>query len=366
MKLTVKVKLLPAPEQKASLIKTIEVFNESCNYISHIAFEKKTFGQIGLHHLVYHDVRAKFGLSAQMAVRATGKVSESYKAEKKTLHVFKKHSAIVYDQRILSFKGLDTVSILSLDGRLKVPIVFGSYAKLEQRRVRGQADLLYHKGNLYLCLVIDLPDGNPLTPKGTLGIDMGIVNIASTSDGDTFSGKDVDDVRIRVNTLRKALQKKGTKSAKHHLKTLSGRERRFKRNTNHVISKHIVEVAKDTCRNISIEDLKGFNGRQTVQKSQRERFGKWAFDELRQFITYKALIAGVPVIAINPRNTSRGCSVCGYVAKSNRKSQSIFSCCKCGFTANADFNASKNISLKGSVNNPIVASALVGSRSVFH
>ncbi|MEK9206843.1 MAG: hypothetical protein AAB922_00020, partial [Patescibacteria group bacterium] len=159
MKLTVKVKLLPTTEQKTSLVKTIEVFNEACNYISYIAFDKKTFGQIGLHHLVYHDVRAKFKLPAQMAIRAIGKVSESYKAEKRKLHIFKKHSAIVYDQRVLSFKGLDTVSILSLDGRLKIPIVFGSYAKLEQRRVRGQADLLYHKGNLYLCLVVELPDG---------------------------------------------------------------------------------------------------------------------------------------------------------------------------------------------------------------
>ncbi len=364
MNLTVKIKLLPTTEQKASLIKTIEVFNEACNYISHIAFEKKTFGQIGLHHLVYHDVRDRFKLPAQMAVRAVGKVSESYKAEKKRLHVFKKHSAIVYDQRILSFKGLDTVSILSMDGRLKMPIVFGSYAKLDQRRVRGQADLIYHKGGFYLCLVVELPDGDPIHPKGTIGVDMGIVNIASTSDGDSFSGKAVDNVRIKVNTLRKALQGKGTKSAKRHLKRLSGRERRFKRNVNHVISKQIVQVAKDTCRSISIEDLKGFNGRQTVRKSQRDRFGKWAFGELRQFITYKASIAGVPVITINPRNTSRRCSECGYIAKSNRKSQSRFSCGACGFIANADHNASKNIALMGSVNNPIVASALAGNQCV--
>ena len=355
MKLTVKVKLLPTPEQEASLVKTIEVFNEACNYISQIAFEKKTFGQVGLHKLVYYPVREKFKLSAQLTVRAIGKVSESYRIEKKTLHIFKKHSALVYDQRILSFKGLDTVSILSLDGRYKIPIVFGEYAKLEQRKVRGQADLIYHKGNLFLCLVVELPDGTPVNPKGSLGVDMGIVNIATDSDGNTFSGKQIDIVREKTTALKAKLQSCGSKSAKRHLKKISGREARFKRNTNHIISKKIVQLAKDTCRSIALEDLKGFNGRQTVRKAQRERFGKWAFDQLRNFIEYKAQLVGVPVIPVNPKNTSRRCSHCGHIAKANRKSQSEFVCIHCGFSLNADENAAKNISFLAEVKQPIVA-----------
>lgn len=355
MKLTVKVKLLPTPEQKASLVKTIEIFNEACNYISQIAFENKKFGQVGLHKLVYYPVREKFKLSAQLTVRAIGKVSESYRIEKKTLHIFKKHSALVYDQRILSFKGLDTVSILSLDGRYKIPIVFGEYAKLEQRKVRGQADLIYHKGNLFLCLVVELPDGTPVNPKGSLGVDMGIVNIATDSDGNTFSGKQIDIVREKTTALKAKLQSCGSKSAKRHLRKISGREARFKRNTNHIISKKIVQLAKDTCRSIALEDLKGFNGRQTVRKAQRERFGKWAFDQLRNFIEYKAQLVGVPVIPVNPKNTSRRCSHCGHIAKANRKSQSEFVCIHCGFSLNADENAAKNISFLASVKMPIVA-----------
>lgn len=355
MKLTIKVKLFPTPEQKASLVKTIEVFNEACNYISKIAFDKKTFGQVSLHKLVYYDVREKFGLSAQMVIRSIGKVSESYRSEKKTLHTFKKYSALVYDQRILSFRGLDTVSILSLDGRYKIPIVFGEYAKLEQRRVRGQADLIYHKGNLFLCLVVELPDGTPIDPKGTIGVDMGIVNIATDSDGNVFSGKQIDIVREKTTIIKAKLQSCGSKSAKRHLKKISGREARFKRNTNHVISKKIVRLAKDTCRSIALEDLKGFNGRQTVRKAQRERFGKWAFNQLGQFVQYKAQIVGIPVILVNPKNTSRRCSHCGHIDKANRKSQSEFVCIHCGFSLSADLNAAKNISFLASVKMPIVA-----------
>lgn len=355
MKLTVKVKLLPTKEQKDSLVKTMEVFNEACNYVSTVARKEKQFGQVGLHHLCYAFVRKEYGLSAQLTVRAIGKVSESYRAEKKRLHVFKKHSAVVYDQRILSFKGLDTVSILSVDGRFKIPIVFGAYAKLDQRRVRGQADLLYIKGVLYLSLCVELPEGTPFDPKGKIGVDLGIVNLATTSDGVSFSGESVDNVRVKIHTLKKALQKKGSRSAKRHLKKLSGRERRFKRTTNHTIAKKIVQVAQDTQRSVVLEDLKGF--RATVRKEQRERFGKWAFYELGSFIVYKAKLAGVPVEFINPRNTSRECSQCGHTAKANRKSQSEFVCKSCGFSIHADLNGAINIASRASVNVPIVASA---------
>src|SRR5205085_11817273 len=110
---------------------------------------------------------------------------------------------------------------------------------------------------------------------------MCLVNLASTSDEKHFSGKEVDKVRIKIHKLKKALQAKGSKNAKRHLKKLAGRERRFKRNTNHTISKQIVSLAKGTRQAIGIEDLKGF--RATVRKADRERFGKWSFDQLRNF-----------------------------------------------------------------------------------
>jgi hypothetical protein len=56
----------------------------------------------------------------------------------------------------VSFTSLDTVSILTLSGRLLIPFSLGEYAKLEQRRVRGQADLLYgKKKTFYLCIVVE-------------------------------------------------------------------------------------------------------------------------------------------------------------------------------------------------------------------
>ncbi len=354
MLLTVKTKLITDQEQHDKLLKTMEKFNEACNFISIFAFQKKIFGKIGIQKELYYEIRDRYGLSAQMTVRAVGKVAESYKVDRKTLHEFDPHGAVVYDQRILSYKSADTISILTLDGRLEVGIQYGEYRKLEANRVRGQADLIYKKGTFYLMIVVDLPDAEPIDPDGIIGVDFGIVNLATTSDGKMYSGEKCTKIRQKYAKVKAVLQSVGTHSAKKHLKKISGRERRFKKDTNHCISKEIVATAKDTNRAIALEDLSGIRERVTVSKAVRESIGKWAFLELRNFIEYKAKLLGVPVVPIDPHNTSRTCSVCGYTDKKNRKNQASFVCLECGHTENADFNAAKNIMLRAVVNLPNV------------
>ena len=107
MLLTTKVKLLTSQEQHDDLLKTMERFNEACNYISDVAWSNRTFGKIGLQKILYYEVRERFGLSAQMVVRAVGKVSESYKIDRSAKHTFKPHGAVVYDHRNLTIKGAD-------------------------------------------------------------------------------------------------------------------------------------------------------------------------------------------------------------------------------------------------------------------
>jgi len=354
MLLTVKVKLLTSQAQHDDLLKTMERFNEACNYISEVAWMNKTFGKIGLHKILYYEVREKFGLSAQMVVRAVGKVSESYKIDKSVNHTFKSHGAVVYDQRNLTIKGADRVSILTLDGRTLVPIVYGEYRPLDQNRIKGQADLIYIGGIFYLMLVIDIPDERQIeNPDGVLGVDLGIVNLATTNDGVRFSGEKCEAVRRRYSTLKARLQSVGTWDAKKHLKRISRKERRFKKDTNHCISKQIVETAQGTNRAIALEDLKGIRSGSTVSKPLRSILGKWAFYELASFIQYKAQLLGTPVIFVDPRYTSQQCSGCGFISKENRKSQAEFVCQACGHAENADINAAKNIALRADVNQPI-------------
>lgn len=361
---TLKIRLYPSPAQAEQLLKTMERFNAACNIISKIAFENKTFGKISLQKLCYYQIREEFKLSAQMVVRAIGKVAESYsdKNKRDKLHFFKLHGAIVYDDRILTIKSIDTVSILTLEGRIFVPMSICEYHSSiinNAQRVRGQADLGYIDGKFYLFLVAELPDKPENTREGFLGVDLGIAKIATTSDGKFYSGSKVKNLRRRNFKLRQKLQSKGTNSAKRLLKRRRRKESRFAADVNHCISKRLVQVAKGTKRAIVLEDLKGIRERakkgtrKTVNKTMRQALSSWAFYQLRQFIEYKARAAGVQVIYVDPRNTSRTCSKCGHVDKKSRKDQEHFVCTACGHALNADINAALNIARRGAaVNQP--------------
>jgi IS605 OrfB family transposase len=355
MKQTLMAKLATTPEQHEMLLQTMERFNEACNYISQLAFENHTSSQVKLHHLAYRYLREHYDLSAQMAVRVVGKVVEQYRRDKSRLHVFKPHSAMVYDQRILSFKGLDKVSALTLKGRQIIPVRIGSYQEVRMNRIVRQTDLILRNNIFYLAITVDAPEATPNDPTGVIGVDLGIINLAVDSDGEFYSGEAIDKVRERIDKAKASLQHKDTKSAKRHLKKLSGREFCFRRSVNHVISKQLVSKAKDTHRMIALEDLKGISERTTVRHGQRRRHKSWAFAQLRTFIEYKAKIAGVLVKLVDPRHTSQTCPSCGFVSRSNRHSQSSFVCQSCGFASNADLVGATNIASRATVNWPIVS-----------
>ncbi len=353
MKLIAQVKLQTTPEQAASLKCTMEQANRACDYISSIAWAKKTFGQYQLHKLVYQDVRAQFDLSAQVVVRCIAKVADAYKLDKKRKRTFKPLGAITYDDRILSWQMTQShVSIWTINGRIKIPFVCGE-RQLELLKTRqGESDLVFFRNQFYLSATCNIEEPTPLEGKGVLGIDLGVVNIAVDSDGHTYSGKAINNVRYRHRRLRTKLQKKGTRSAKRLLKKLSGKEARFARQVNHTISKQVVKLAQGTQRDIAIEDLKGIRKRITARRDQRTTLHSWSFYQLRTFLEYKSQLAGVNLVAVDPRNTSRTCPICGCVDKRNRPSQRIFSCVNCGYSGLADYVAACNIASRAVVNQP--------------
>ncbi|WP_292364487.1 MULTISPECIES: RNA-guided endonuclease InsQ/TnpB family protein [unclassified Methanoculleus] len=369
MQSVTKLRLVASPAERQMLFATMERYNAACNAVSPVAFSERQFSNIGLQNRLYRHVRETFGLSAQMAQLAIRKVAGSYrstreaiKEQNKVLAVlgkplkiftklsFREHGAICYDARVLSI-GQSRVSIWTLDGRIKLwyskPDHFPAVATVRQ------TDLVYRDGAFWLYATVETPDIDPAEPSEYLGVDLGVVTIATTSDGATFSSEATEKVRKRYGRLKGVLQKTGTKSAKRKLQQIAGRERRFKTDTNHAISKRIVCAAEGTKRGIALEDLKGILLRTTVTKGQRERHHKWAFHQLRSSIEYKARRAGVRVQVIDGAYTSQQCSVCGFVHPDNRPTQAAFRCRACGHTENADLNAAKNIAARAAVNRPI-------------
>jgi putative transposase len=347
MKQVIVLKLEPSPEQHAALLSTMEAFNAGAQYAADVAYEKRLANKIALQPFVYGELRARFGLSAQMAIRAISKAVETYKRDKRVHVRIRPHGAMVYDERIMSFKGLTTVSLASLSGRVLIPMRYGGDQAARLESAKGQADLVYRDSTFFLSATIDLPTPPPADTVDVLGVDLGIVNVAVDSDGEPHTGEAIRNCRARHLKLRQGLQKAGTRSAKRHLRKVKRKESRFVKHTNHCISKQLVQKASHGPRALALEDLTGIRERATVRKSQRYERRSWAFSQLRQFIAYKAEMAGIPLILVDARNTSRTCPQCGHCAKENRRSQSEFLCVQCGFQAHADVVGATNVCRRG-------------------
>ena len=356
MKLIARLKLQPTPDQYQALLQTLESANAACNYVSEQAWQSKTFGQFALHKLCYADVRAQFGLGADVAVRVFSKVTDAYKLDKRTKRTFKPHGAFPFNDRLVSYKlAKRTLSIWTMAEREKMPFIASDHAMRLLEGLRGECDLVYRKGEFYLLQCCDVDEPPTGDPDDFLGVDLGVTTIAVTSEGTIFQSNTVKNVRYRHRHLRTKLQAKGTKSSRRRLKKLSGKERRFATDVNHQIAKRIVATAKDTARGIAVEDLTGIRERVTARKPQRAALHSWSFFQLRAFLEYKSKLVGVKVVAVDPRNTSRQCPCCGHVDKANRKTQAEFLCVSCGFSGLADHIAAVNICSRALLSAPNVS-----------
>ncbi|MFG2847023.1 RNA-guided endonuclease InsQ/TnpB family protein [Kitasatospora sp. NPDC048296] len=370
MKTVTWVKLLPTPDQASALGCTLSTVNEAACWVSGVAFERGVPREYELRKHTYAELKAR-GLGAQAAQHVIKKVRDAYttlkaniragnlgkpgskrriKAESKPI-AFRPESAQPYDDRCLSWQlDVRTVSIWTTSGRLKdVRFACSSDAlKTLRDHRRGESDLIRRDGVFYLIATCDVPEA-PLNanPAGFLGVDLGIVNIAATSDGTRHAGRGLNRHRKRQLDLRRKLQAKGTKSAKRLLKKRARKEARYAADVNHCISKSIVTTAERTSRGVALEDLSGIRERVRLRKDQRTSLHSWSFHQLGQYIAYKARRAGVPLVYVDPAYTSRQCSECGHIDRKNRPNQSEFACRACGVMMHADYNGARNIAARG-------------------
>ena len=370
MKLVTQVKLMPEADQAAALSATLRTVNEAACWVSGVAFERGVPREYELRKHTYAELKAR-GLGAQAAQHVIKKTRDAYttlkaniragnlgkpgsnrrvKAESKPI-TFRPEAAQPYDDRCLSWQhDARTVSIWTTAGRLKnVRFTCSPDAlKMLREHRKGESDLIERDGVFYLMAVCEVPEA-PVNenPDGFIGVDLGIVNIATTSTGYRAAGRGLNRHRRRQRELRKKLQAKGTKSAKRLLKNRSRKEARHTANVNHTIAKTIVTTAERTGTGIALEDLTGIRSRVRLRKDQRTPLHSWSFLQLGQYIEYKAKRAGVPLVYVDPAYTSQQCSQCGHIDRRNRQSQATFACRSCGALMHADDNASHNIGRKG-------------------
>ena len=121
-----------------------------------------------------------------------------------------------------------TISIWTVQGRIRnIPFECSpDQLKMLSNR-KGESDLICENGFFYLIVGVEITEEPIREVNDYLAFDSGIVNIATTSDGDNWSGGAITLRRKKNRALRAKLQSKGTKSAKRLLKKRSKKETWF-------------------------------------------------------------------------------------------------------------------------------------------
>ena len=354
--ITVACKLKAPVKFVPEMDKTLETFAAACEWVN-ANTQLELTNKTKMQKLVYNDVRLLFGLSANLAIQALRRVCANRKTARQKKRNVRKFSAtsVSYDARIFSFREFDyTVSLKLLENRVRFELDIGNYQRgiLKGQNPKSATLVKRKNGDYYIHINIDNEIPETIDTTEVLGVDLGRTDIAHTSDKENWSGQQLDKIRNKYAWLRKVLQKKaslGTRSSRRRCrqlqKRLSGKEKRFQKHVNHEISRQLVNNAVASKRAISLEDLTGIRERTNQQprnKQERRKSNNWAFYQLRQFLTYKCLLAGVPLLLVTPAYTSKSCYKCGHIGNRSGKR---FSCVNpdCRNKCDPDYQGAKNI-----------------------
>jgi IS605 OrfB family transposase len=355
--LSVKCKLIVPVEYRPKIDETLQGFADACNSVLEVAKREKCWNTTKLHHKVYKPVRESTGLKANHVCQAIRRVISNAKAVKE-IHKFRPTSISLDIRTFKYIESEQTVGVTLKSGRVNFKLSIGGYqmALLKGQSLTSAVLKKTKQGDYYINFVVETdtpPTGK--TPK-VIGVDLGQKDIAHTSTGKSWSGGQVQATRDHFAKVRASIQRKCSKGAKRLLRRLSGREQRFQKWVNHNISKQLVEQAKLNYAALAFEDLTGIRKTAKVRKSQRRNLHTWACYQLRMFTTYKAAIAGVPVLLIPAPYSSQTHYVCLRIGQRRGKD---FWCECCQVHEDADSNASKVIELWGCVVSQPERSALL-------
>ena len=370
--LTMKVKLVTGEHESQALDSLCDNYTSCCNDVSDWIGEHRTLSQRKINEAIYHPLRDRYGLLAQMTQSAIRRVIASYKTihsrmEHRNEGNSKRKRTEYYSVRPkYSSAGVDLLwnrdysyspksgmfSLPVMGGRLKVEAQWKGIPEEYRTSRFGTARLVSKHGKWYLHIPITLQVPDPTSsPKTIVGVDLGIRMLATSYDGKNTlfqRGGEVKNKRGKYKRLRQQLQKRGTRSARRRLKTIGDRENRWMTDVNHQASKALVNrYDRDTM--FVLEDLTGIrDATERVRIKDRYVQVSWSFHQFRQMVEYKAKRNGQTVLSVDPAYTSQTCPKCGKIRKANRdKKRHLYVCHNCGYRSNDDRIAAMNLRHKG-------------------
>lgn len=357
MQRTIVVQLEPSLMQATLLTDVCQQFTAVFNAVAAYGWERHEKNGVRLHHALYYPLREAYpalvsDLHVQARVKATEAVKSALALQKTGRTVHQPHSDACpprYNQNSYKVNWESRTVRLSTTtaaGRQTIRFALPVYAEKYAGYDTDTADLVQRDGRWFLHIVVTVPAPDVQPNDAVIGVDLGLNRPAVTSLNRFLGKKGWKAIERRRFRHMRALQSKGTKSAKRRLRQIRHKRARFRRDCNHVLSKRIVRSAPQGST-IAVENLTNIRTRTKQRgREQRRRMHSWSFAQLRQFLTYKAEERGCTVVGVDPRHTSQQCSKCGHTARNNRRSQAVFMCHACGFHLNADLNAARNIAAK--------------------
>ncbi|MEH2126642.1 transposase [Nostoc sp.] len=235
-------------------------------------------------------------------------------------------------------------------GRIPMTVHQASHIEVLDKVILGEAKLgclkLFKskKGIWYALISVSMQVADSQLIKGWIGVDRGQTNIAVAAlpngFGKFWKGGRVKGLRRQFQRTRRKLQQ--AKQIKE-VKRLKQRERRIMTHINHVISKQLVQFARDFGMGLRFEDLSGC--RQTMKQKKKTKSdaanncNTWVFYQLELFTRYKAIRAGVPVESVPAPYTSKTDHRNGVLGVRNGNWFRGYD----GYRCNADFNAARNV-----------------------
>jgi len=152
---------------------------------------------------------------------------------------------------------------------------------------------------------------------------------------------DIAIIQQRHHDRRKRLQKKKAhdrRTSRNLCRREGTREHRRVDYRLHQVANSVLKFAEERRSVIVLEDLKGFKSKRS--KELNRRLSMWPRRKLHQIIEYKAQWRGIPVVKVDPRNSSRTCPMCGRIQYSRMGAEFV---CNCGWRLNRHINASINL-----------------------
>ena len=318
MRRTVKIKLDITGEERELLDETVEQFKEACQMVVDEGWnddDLKTYNKQKLHHATYYDIKDETDLTADLIVRARNRAADAIKGcverlkqgEKASKPQFTSDSLALNKECCTVWLDEKRCSIATVNSRVHADFMIPEASDYYDRYLDNDWTVKqstvekheYEDGQpyyLHLGLENDDPETQCLNPT-VMGVDLGIDNLAVTSTGTFYSGDKLNHRRRRFEEIRGQLQGKGTQSAHRTIQQMSGRENRYACDTLHQLSKKLVKEAEQHDVDvIAFENLDKIRDNMPPQK----QFHSWAFNQLFQYVEYKAKAQGITVEQVNP------------------------------------------------------------------